>query len=125
MKALAAGLADVPHECFSAVESGDVAGAAINAVRLGDSEEEQAFLLAVRRWACASLVENTGVVPLTYNGLHELLATNGINLFDDLDAMSKITLSFSKMFSNGILYGFFRSKSSYRRRRSKKKTYVI
>ena len=124
MKARAAGLADVPHECFSAVENGDVAGAAINAVSTSESEDEQAFLLAVRRWACASLVENTGVVPLTYNALHELLASNGITLFDDLNAMSKFTLSFSNVFSNGILY-LFRSNSSYRRRRPMTNTYVI
>ena len=125
MKALAAGLADVPHECLIAVENGDVAGAAIFGVSTGDSEEEQAFLLAVRRWACACLVESTGVVPLSYKTLYELLAANGIHLFDDLKAISKITLSFSKMFANGILYGFFKSKSDRRRRKPKQKTYVI
>ena len=124
-KAQAAGLADVSfaRDCLLAVQNDDVAGAAKYGVLTGDCEEEKAFLLAVRRWVCAKLVLKTKVVPLTYNSLTELLASNEIFLGED-EAVSKMTHSFSKMFApGGVLYGFFKSRT--RRRRARKKNYVI
>ena len=122
MKAQAAGLdVSFARDCLLAVENDDVAAAAKYGVMTGDYEKP--FLLAVRRWVCAKLVLNNKVVPLTYNSLTELLASNEIFLGED-EAVSKMTHSFSKMFApGGVLYGFFKSRT--RRRRARKKTYVI
>ena len=87
-------------------------------------DEEKAFLLALRQWATAKLVYDTRIVPLSNLGVRQLLAANDIAIFDDA-GISKISLSFSKLFERGVLSGHFRSRTSGRRKPKKTRPYVI
>ena len=124
--ALAAGLPDEAFatECLHAVIEDDVGLAMIYGACAGVSDEEKAFLLSLRQWATAKLVYDTRIVPLSNLGVRQLLAANDIAIFDDA-GISKISLSFSKLFERGVLSGHFRSRTSGRRKPKKTRTYVI
>ena len=122
--ALAAGLPNeaFASECLHAVFEDDVGLAMIYGACAGVSDEEKAFLLALRQWATAKFVYDMSRVPLSHLGVRQLLAANNFAIFDDA-GISKIVLAFSKLFERGVLEGQFRSMNS--RRRRKAKTYVI
>ena len=126
--ALAAGLPDdaLATGCLQAVIEDDVALAMVYSACPGACEEEKAFLVALRQWATAKLVCDTHMVPLSHLGLRQILAANEIAVLDD-EGISKVGLSFSKLFERGVLSGHYRSRNSERRkpRQKKKTTHVV
>ena len=97
--ALAAGLPDEAFatECLHAVIEDDVGLAMIYGACAGVSDEEKAFLLALRQWATATFVYDTHIVPLSSLGLRQILAATEIAIFDDV-GIFKINLFISKLF---------------------------
>ena len=124
--ALAAGLPNEAFatECMHAVFEDDVGLAMIYGACAGVCDEERAFLLSLRQWSTAKFVYDTRIVPLSNLGLRQILASNEIAVFDDA-GISKISLSFSKLFERGVLSGHFRTRTSGRRKPKKTRTYVI